>query len=383
MVRKKLTKRRRVEDPPRMNEPLQPPSCTAVKEAWEPADGARVRFGGVEAREFVRYPGGGSAVPEDEPDPQWPMGMQDATPVYEGGNLVGSLRLPPLPMNHHREHATRSALRVRLAGTAAPGMLPPAGTPAVRSHSLLAVGRSLSVHDAGPDSDRPLSPQAGVMSDLPHAHPHAMAHGPHALAAAAVDLIAASTVSSPAQHAGHARRHADPDGDAPMSEAHGGSGSAATARVQVHRGSSSPLAAVATLEAHATRSHSHAAGVGSDGQAVSHAPPESTPPASPSEEGGGGGLRPILSVALERGSSDSTIGQSPASARGPRASQLRSPRLAAAAAASAASSSLATPGRFTGDRLPGVVSLGTVDQHQRWKELYNARRRVLRIQVWV
>jgi hypothetical protein len=355
MARKKLTtKRRRVEAVPRSNEPLLPPSQTEVDEPWEPIDGALVRFGGVEAREFVRYPGGGSAVPEDEPDPQWSMGMQDATPIYDDGNLVGAVRLPPLPMNHRFEQSPRSVLRVKLQQKDVVPAAPQPAKEAASGPAARIATRARSVHDSSVGS--PHSPQAGVMTDVPHPH-HATALEPHAVAIAALGVIASSSTSPQRISHGH---HAAAVVQEPTPGFTGDAVSAAAPQLD------DPMRA----------GHSHAGVLPSAPSPALRSPrPQRSgsavdPLASPT--------RPVLSVPPSE-SADSVDGVvSPSK----RQLSLRSPLLSAEASSSSLSSPVGVARSAAAvAALAGVVTFGTVDQHQRWKELYNVRRRLLRAQV--
>ena len=78
-----------------------------------------IRWSDVECREFMRYPGGGSAIPEEEPSTiTWVMGMADAVVVRNeaSGEAIDYVPLPTLTFE--RKVATaRSCLRGSRAAT--------------------------------------------------------------------------------------------------------------------------------------------------------------------------------------------------------------------------------------------------------------------------
>ena len=98
--RKKTVPKRRGSVPSKVD-PVFDNAIAAIVGAPIPVEdvhtASRLRWANCEVREFIRYPGGGSGVPEDDPTkPSWPTGMQDAIPVRDpnSGDLVGMQRLP-------------------------------------------------------------------------------------------------------------------------------------------------------------------------------------------------------------------------------------------------------------------------------------------------
>jgi hypothetical protein len=131
---------------------IEPPHC-------EPR--TRLRWGAVSAREFVRWPGGGSGVPEDDPaKPAWALGMDDATPVYDAeGALVGAARLPRLA---RRPDGAVAAPRSALKGSAAAAAA--ATVPAAESAPAAAAPAAAAPAAASAPPPPPPAPLPGVLA---------------------------------------------------------------------------------------------------------------------------------------------------------------------------------------------------------------------------
>ena len=182
-----------------------------LDEAAATAPTSRLRWGHVECREFVRFPAGGSGIPEDDPVPHWALGMGDAVAIRtdQSDTFTSVQLLPRLRRIPDSEQAPRrSALKpTSRAASAVEGgnavVLPSPSTP-----GRLLRSASTSAAAAASHAGHPLSPHASALDDVPHYH-GAQHHAATAAPASAVlspaappspqsRTVIAASLSSPA-----------------------------------------------------------------------------------------------------------------------------------------------------------------------------------------
>ena len=158
----------------------------------------RLRWAHVEAREFIRFPGGG--IPEDDPVPTWALGMADAVPIRNAAGEISGMTTLPL-IRRRPDNAVpppksilkRTAAAASTSGAESSRASPPMSaepSPVMFSpvHHVMLNASTLAAVTAS-HTGCPPSPRGSAMSDVPHHHSHT------ATSAVAVVVAAVSQVT--------------------------------------------------------------------------------------------------------------------------------------------------------------------------------------------
>ena len=147
----------------------------------------KLRWGLVIAREFLRYPGGGGAIPEEEPSSiNWVLGMADAVPIRDetSGEVTSFAMLPSVARKPDGLHKPRSCMKgtktptsqskaTKLdfgsanTGSAVKSPQRQASLTSAEKHELHEISAEHAKHPKPVGSDHAA---ASALSDVPHSH---------------------------------------------------------------------------------------------------------------------------------------------------------------------------------------------------------------------